>query len=274
MQLVAPLVRFLAKSSSTSSVRRGGEPQARAAELADLVGRMGPAIIKAGQALSSRSDLLPSEYLRELQRLQDDVPPFADADAYEIVASELGRPMEEVYELVSATPVAAASLGQVYRARLKQDGEGYRAGDEVALKVQRPGCEETIALDLYILRAYSATLKKLLGLLGRDIDLVSVIDDFGRSSMPKSTIPSRHQRRALPQPVRYIAVSAPAVYPSLDAPPAHNGVGGRHRLNDVDALTAKGLQPSALVDTLVQCRSARCSAPASFTLIPTRATSW
>ena len=257
MQLVAPLVRFLAKV--VLDVQRGAEEEnrkARAAELADLVGRMGPAIIKAGQALSSRSDLLPSEYLRELQRLQDDVPPFADADAYEIVASELGRPMEEVYELVSATPVAAASLGQVYRARLKEDGEGYRAGDEVALKVQRPGCEETIALDLYILRAYSATLKKLLGLLGRDIDLVSVIDDFGRliyAEIDYSVEASNGARfRNLYGTIAN--VSAPAVYPSLSTRRllTMEWVDGT-RLNDVDALTAKGLQPSALVDTLVQC---------------------
>ena len=156
MQLIAPLVRFLAKV--VLDVQRGAEEEnrkARAAELADLVGRMGPAIIKAGQALSSRSDLLPSEYLRELQRLQDDVPPFPDADAYEIVASELGRPMEEVYELVSATPVAPPRSARCTARGSRRTARATGRATRSRLRC-RSGCEETIALDLYILRAYSA----------------------------------------------------------------------------------------------------------------------
>ena len=93
----------------------------------------------------------PTRYLLELQSLQDRVPPFPNDLAFEILEAELGRPIAEVYSYIGPEPVAAASLGQVYRATLLD-------GTDVAVKVQRPGAEATIALDLYILRAYSRTL--------------------------------------------------------------------------------------------------------------------
>jgi len=82
------------------------------------------------------------------------VPPFPNDLAFEILEAELGRPIAEVYSEIGPEPVAAASLGQVYRATLLD-------GTDVAVKVQRPGAEATIALDLYILRAYSRTLMQV-----------------------------------------------------------------------------------------------------------------
>lgn len=233
LALVAPLVSFVGRV--VVDLQMGREKTyrpRRAVELTQLLSSLGPAIIKAGQALSSRSDLLPKEYLVELQKLQDQVPPFPDETAFEIMSSELGN-LSAIFRSIGPTPVAAASLGQVYRGQLAD-------GRDVAVKVhrplhgpshphlqptltlffgggggplrlvllllaappprhfplfrtppllplpwfrlaqvQRPGCEETIALDLHILRAYSSALTSVISLLGREIDLVNVIDDFG-----------------------------------------------------------------------------------------------
>jgi hypothetical protein len=117
----------------------------RAQQLQRAISGLGPAIIKAGQALASRPDLLPREYLEELQKLQDDVPRFSNKLALATVEKELGINFDDVFELVQEEPVAAASIGQVYKARLRANG------DVVAIKIQRPKCEEIIMLDLYIL---------------------------------------------------------------------------------------------------------------------------
>lgn len=88
----------------------------RARQLRRAIAGLGPAIIKGGQALASRPDLLPSEYLEELQKLQDDVPRFSNQEAFRIVEQELGLGVGEfgsVFELVEKEPVAAASIGQV-----------------------------------------------------------------------------------------------------------------------------------------------------------------
>jgi predicted unusual protein kinase regulating ubiquinone biosynthesis (AarF/ABC1/UbiB family) len=81
-------------------------------QLRNAISGLGPAIIKAGQALASRPDLLPSEYLEELQKLQDDVPRFSNELAFDIVEQELGVQFEDVFELEQDEPVAAASIGQ------------------------------------------------------------------------------------------------------------------------------------------------------------------
>ncbi|KAH8062890.1 hypothetical protein JL720_13134 [Aureococcus anophagefferens] len=131
---------------------------------------------QAGQALASRPDLLPAEYLRELQKLQDRVPQFDTGDALRRVEASLRLDrFEDAFELLEAEPIAAASIGQVYKARLiKEDVV-------VALKVQRPRCAEIIALDLYILRWWAQLgTSTLSAVFDRNLDLVSVIDDFGR----------------------------------------------------------------------------------------------
>nr|MDQ3816659.1 AarF/ABC1/UbiB kinase family protein [Acidobacteriota bacterium] len=105
----------------------------------------GPTFIKMGQALGARGDLLPLSYVKELVKLQDQVPPFPNEEARARIESELGRKIQEVYAEFDAEPIAAASLGQVYRARL-------HTGEEVAIKVQRPNLAEIIGFDIAILR--------------------------------------------------------------------------------------------------------------------------
>lgn len=91
----------------------------RATQLRVLLTQLGPAYIKIGQALSTRPDLVPPVYLEELTKLQDQLPPFPNEIAYQFIKEELGAPPEEVYAELSAHPIAAASLGQVYKGKLK-----------------------------------------------------------------------------------------------------------------------------------------------------------
>jgi len=105
---------------------------------------LGPTFIKIGQSLSTRADLLPLEYVKALGQLQDRVPEFDSNQAIAIVESELGYPLHLLYQEFDRTPIAAASLGQVHRARL-------HTGEEVVVKVQRPGLDRLFAMDFQII---------------------------------------------------------------------------------------------------------------------------
>ncbi|MDZ7950296.1 AarF/ABC1/UbiB kinase family protein [Nostoc sp. DedQUE09] len=142
----------------------------RATQLRVLLTQLGPAYIKIGQALSTRPDLVPPVYLEELTKLQDQLPPFPNEIAYQFIKEELGAPPEEVYAELSAQPIAAASLGQVYKGKLK-------TGEEVAVKVQRPDLREGITIDLYILRNLAAWVQKKVKKVRSD--LVGILDELG-----------------------------------------------------------------------------------------------
>ena len=111
----------------------------RAISLREILTNFGPAFIKVGQALSTRPDLASPTYLDELTKLQDQLPPFPNKVAYHFIEEELGFPPKEIYTELTPNPIAAASLGQVYKGKLK-------TGETVAVKVQRPGLAESIAL--------------------------------------------------------------------------------------------------------------------------------
>jgi len=154
--------------------RQGGiseKQQRRQAErLREVLTDLGPAYIKIGQALSTRPDLVPPVYLDELARLQDQLPPFSNEIAFRFIEEELGSPASEIYEELSPDPIAAASLGQVYKGRLK-------SGEAVAVKVQRPGLAQRITLDLYILRRLAQWATNNISRIRSD--LVGIMDEFG-----------------------------------------------------------------------------------------------
>src|SRR5215213_94705 len=130
------------------------ESQAAAPEAAELskdLEKMGPTFIKLAQLLSTRADLLPAPYLEALSRLQDDVEPFSFKEVEEIVTEELGVRLSKAFAHFEAEPVAAASLGQVHRAEL-------RDGRQVVVKVQRPGIREVVLKDLEILEGLAEFL--------------------------------------------------------------------------------------------------------------------
>ncbi len=143
----------------------------RAVQLRKLLTRLGPTFIKVGQALSTRPDLIRKDFLEELVKLQDQLPPFPTPHAFAIIEAELDRSIEETYSEISPQPIAAASLGQVYRAKL-------HSGEDVAVKVQRPGLIPILALDLYLMRWAAGWMAPLLPLnLGHDLTLI--VDEFG-----------------------------------------------------------------------------------------------
>ena len=143
----------------------------RAAQLRQVLTNLGPTFIKVGQALSTRPDLVRKDFLEELTKLQDQLPPFPTPVARAIIESELDYTPEEIFSVISPEPVAAASLGQVYKARLF-------SGEEVAVKVQRPNLRPVLTRDLYLMRWAAGWLGRFLPLnLGHDLSLI--VDEFG-----------------------------------------------------------------------------------------------
>ncbi|MBX7221790.1 MAG: AarF/ABC1/UbiB kinase family protein [Blastocatellia bacterium] len=134
--------------------------------------KLGPTFIKIGQALGTRADLLPIPYVDELGKLQNKVPPFPNEIALAIIERELGDKPQKVFARFNPEPIAAASLGQVYRARL-------HSGPEVVIKVQRPDIEEKIALDLFILRRLGRFLLRYPQFF-KGYDWLGMLDEFDR----------------------------------------------------------------------------------------------
>ena len=179
-----------------------GDPEQLARDLENL----GPTFIKLGQLLSTRSDLLPQPYLDALSRLQDNIEPFPFAEVEEIVSSELGVRLSKAFEDFDNIPLAAASLGQVHRARL-------RGGREVVVKVQRPGIQQVILDDLEAFREMASFIDKHTE-IGRRYAFQDMLEefrkallrelDYRREALNLVTLGknlNRYERIVVPQPV-------------------------------------------------------------------------
>lgn len=128
-----------------SEEKRAARRRRQAVWIRESLLELGPTFIKVGQLFSTRADLFPTEYVEELSKLQDKVPAFSFEQVREIIQQDLGRPIEELFLSFDPIPLAAASLGQVHKARLK-------SGEEVVVKVQRPGLHQLFTIDLAILK--------------------------------------------------------------------------------------------------------------------------
>lgn len=133
---------------------------------------LGPTFIKFGQILSTRPDVVPHEYIIEFLKLQDAVTPLPFSEVRKVIEAEFGRPVREIFSEIDETPVAAASIAQVHSAIT-------RDGDEVAVKVQRPGIEEVINTDIAILK-YMARLALKYIPESRLYDPVGMVEEFSR----------------------------------------------------------------------------------------------
>ena len=131
---------------------------------------LGPTFIKIGQSLSTRADLLPLEYVKELEQLQDRVPEFSSEEAIALVESELGKDIYALYRDFDPFPIAAASLGQVHKARL-------HTGEDVVVKVQRPGLEKLFDLDVKAVRQVMNLCNNYFPWI-RKYDLESIYHEF------------------------------------------------------------------------------------------------
>ncbi|MBT8484450.1 MAG: AarF/ABC1/UbiB kinase family protein, partial [Phycisphaerae bacterium] len=159
----AQIARLLVKYGRSDLVDRcglraaaeeGGDPPVetgRPEEFASDLERLGPTFVKLGQLLSTRSDLLPPAYLDALARLQDDVEPVDVDEVRSVIESELGVRISSAFDEFDDRPLAAASLAQVHRARL-------RSGQEVAVKVLRPDIREQVSTDLDAINELARTL--------------------------------------------------------------------------------------------------------------------
>ena len=141
----------------------------RAIRLREILTKLGPAYIKVGQALSTRPDLVSPTYLDELTKLQDELPSFPNEIAFQFIQEELGSSPAEIYAELSPQPIAAASLGQVYKGKLK-------TGEEVAVKVQRPDLIRRITLDIYIMRTMAIWVQNNIKRVRSD--LVAITDEL------------------------------------------------------------------------------------------------
>jgi len=140
----------------------------RAEAFAKALKEMGPTYVKFGQILSTRPDIVPPEYIAALESLQDDVEPFSFADVERIVEEELKVRISKAFDSFESTPLAAASLGQVHRAVL-------RDGREVVVKIQRPNVREQVKHDLEVFADIAATIEQHSD-IGRKMNLVGSLE--------------------------------------------------------------------------------------------------
>ena len=147
----------------TSAMRRD-----RARTLLDTLLTLGPTFIKLGQILSTRPDVLPPEYVAEFSKLQDEVPPAEWREAEAVIESELGSP-DEVFDSFDTDAISGASLGQVYRAELD--------GQQVAVKVRRPGIEELVEADLTVIKWSLPVIIRFIG-EARSFSLETLAEEF------------------------------------------------------------------------------------------------
>jgi len=154
--------------------------QPRGVRLRLALESLGPIFVKFGQVLSTRRDLLPPDLVEELARLQDRVPPFPSAQAAALIEQALGRPLDALFEVFEAEPVASASVAQVHFARLHPESGSAGPGREVAVKVLRPGMLEVIESDLQLLHTLARWVERLSadGRRLRPRDVVSEFDTY------------------------------------------------------------------------------------------------
>ncbi len=169
----ADLAQVVADPTLPSDQAAAGVDSGKPEELARDLEAMGPTFIKLGQLLSTRSDLLPAPYLEALSRLQDQVEPFPFEQVEEIVTSELGVRLSKAFRDFERVPLAAASLGQVHLAFL-------RDGRPVAVKVQRPEIRQGILDDLSAFEEMASLLDRHTE-LGRKLNFCGMVDEFRRA---------------------------------------------------------------------------------------------
>ena len=148
----------------------------------DLAVDLGGLMIKVGQFMSSRLDVLPPEITAELEGLQDEVPPVPFPAVRVLAESELGAPLEKVFAWINETPIAAASLGQAYAARLLPSDTNDTGLENVVLKVQRPGIDAIIDVDLAALRKVAGWLSHV-RIVSRRADMPALIEEFALTSL-------------------------------------------------------------------------------------------
>ena len=149
------------------------ERLSRAVRVRMAIEELGPTYIKMGQILSTRPDLVPVDFIRELAKLQDKVPSYPFSDVTRIIREETGRSVDDLFERLDPEPLASASIGQVHRARLAD-------GEEVAVKIQRPGIRKIVEVDLEIMLHLATLAERHIEELAHHRP-VKIVEEFARS---------------------------------------------------------------------------------------------
>jgi len=234
-----PRLRRWRKRSDTELRHREG------ALLREKLLRLGPTFIKIGQTLATRADILPVEYIQELSRLQDEVPPFPTDVARAIIEAETGTRIPDLFESFDDVPIAAASLGQVHRARLK-------TGQSVVIKVQRPDLERHIGFDISVLRRVARVLSRFPNLI-RGVDWEGSLGEFRATIFEEMDYAQEaHNAETFRKNfARWTEVYVPVVYHALSGQKSivMEYIPGL-KVTDVDELKAVGIDPKLVVRLL------------------------
>jgi predicted unusual protein kinase regulating ubiquinone biosynthesis (AarF/ABC1/UbiB family) len=215
--------------------------------LRDKLLRLGPTFIKIGQTLATRADILPVEYIQELSKLQDEVPPFPTAVARAIVEAELGARIPDLFESFDDEPIAAASLGQVHRARLI-------TGQSVVVKVQRPDLEKHIGFDISVLRRVARVLARFPNLI-RGVDWEGSLAEFRATVFEEMDYAQEAHNAEIFRKnfARWKEVYVPQVYHVFSGQKSivMEYIPGL-KVTDVDELKAAGVDPKQVVRLLAR----------------------
>jgi ubiquinone biosynthesis protein len=184
----------------------------RAERLRMAVEELGPAYIKLGQILSTRPDLVPADFIEELSKLQDNIPPCPFTELRPIIEDAFSGPLETHFEHVEESPLASASIGQVHRARL-------HSGEDVAVKVQRPGIRRVIEVDLEIMLHLATLMERHIAELAPHRP-VTIVEEFARTLEKELdfSLEAANIRRFARDFEDNPAVHIPKVYKSFSTP--------------------------------------------------------
>ncbi len=219
----------------------------RAKEFTNLLVDLGPAFIKAGQALSTRPDIVPPTVLEELAQLQDQLPGFESKLAMACIEQDLEDKIENIFLEIDEEPISAASLGQVHKAKLKN-------GEKVAVKIQRPGLREQITLDLYIVRNIAIWFKNNIGIIRSD--LVALIDELGKRIFEEMDYinEANNAEKFKELHSRNIKIAVPKIYREATSRRVLtmewiDGI----KLTNIEAVKKLGIDPNEMVEIGVSC---------------------
>jgi len=182
------------------------ERLSRAARVRMVLEELGPTFLKMGQILSTRPDLLPVEFMQELSKIQDEVPPFPYPEVEAVVKEEFQKPIDQLFPSFDEKPLAAASIGQVHQARMPD-------GKNVVVKIQRPGIQRTIEVDLEIMTHLAGLMERHLE--GWDIQRPTrIVEEFARTLEKELdyTLEAAHTERFARQFEDEPAVYVPQIY--------------------------------------------------------------
>ncbi|WP_292834033.1 AarF/UbiB family protein [Microbacterium sp.] len=209
---------------------------------------LGGLMIKVGQFLSSRLDILPPEVTAELEKLQDEVPAVPFDQIRASAEAELGVTLERAFASVDEIPVAAASLGQVHRARLTAEDAALTGLDAVVLKVQRPGIDRIVDVDLAALRRVADWLSRV-RLVSDRVDMPLLVEEFAATSLEE--VDYLHEAENAERFAAHMADGARVSAPQVVWERSTRRVLTLQdvtaiKINDVDALRAAGIDPTAV----------------------------